>query len=332
MSTLEESLKKLKRFSKAMSDSSSAGTLESQRLALRELAKANLYFLCKGVLKFSKPFYSEGLSPLFHGPLCAELDEVQLPYGRSLDLWPRGHIKTHVITVAKNIQHYLRNNDSRILLVGSNEDNSKKNLHLIKEIFGRNTLLHWLFPECIPNHKSDTWSETAITLPRPHNRAETTFKAIGWGGRITGWHFDVTNKDDLIDEKTEKSPEVMEKITSWHLLSKNLLESPTTGVDQVVGTRWLTGDVYGYIIKHEPEYDVRHVAAMYRDERTNEWVASWPDRFTVEALFTMREKDPYMFACQQMNNPKDEAIVAFNAKWIRYFSFSDDAMNILVEA
>ena len=266
----------------------------------------------------------------FHGPLCSQLDEEQLPYARFLDLWPRGHLKTHLITIGKNIQHYLRDNNVRILLVGSNEDNSKKNLGLIKHIFENNTLLHWLFPECVPDVKGDKWTETQVVLPRRLNRAETTFKAIGWGGRTTGWHFDVVNKDDLIDEKTERSPEVMEKIIEWHLLSKNLLDSPTDGVDQVVGTRWLVNDIYGYIIKHEPEYSTRHVSALYRDEM-GKWVSSWSERFSVESLLELREKDPYMFACQQMNNPKDEAIVSFNAKWLRYFEFSDDASNILLE-
>jgi hypothetical protein len=322
---LDESLERLRRFSRAASGK------EDERRVLRQLAQENLYFLCKGILKFAKPFYAEEPSPTFHGPLCAELDSVGLPFARTLDLWPRGHLKTHIITIGKNIQHYLKNHDVRILLVGSNEDNSKKNLGLIKYQFEHNTLLQWIFPECIPDTKGDKWTETAIVLPRPHNRAETTFKAIGWGTRITGWHFDVLNKDDLIDEKTEKSPQVMEKIISWHLLSKNLLESPSTGVDQVVGTRWMQGDLYDYIIKNEPEYHVRRVSALWRDS-VGQWQASWPERFTVSALTEMRTKNAYMFACQQMNDPRDESVASFKAGWLKYYGFSDDAQAIICEA
>lgn len=320
---LDESLAKLKRFSKAAPS--------SERLALRQLATTNLYFLCKGVLKFAKPFYGEEPSPSFHGPLCLQLDEVKLPYARSLDLWPRGHLKTHLITIGKNIQYYLQDHDVRILLVGSNEDNAKKNLGLIKHQFLSNTLLQWLFPECVPDPKGEKWSETAIVLPRSHNKAEPSFKAIGWGTRITGHHFDVITKDDLIDEKTEKSPQVMDKIISWHLLSKNLFDSPSSGVDQLVGTRWMQGDLYDFVIKNEPEYVVRKVSALYRSP-SGEWHSSWPERFKVEALFEMRKKDPAMFACQQMNDPRDESVCAFKPTWLKYYGFSDDALNILCEA
>ena len=297
---------------------------------LRELCLNSLYFLCKCILKYDEPFYTVGMSPGFHGPLCKSLDEIKEPYGRRLDLWPRGHLKTHIVTVGKSIQDYLRNHDTRILFIGSNEDNSSKNLRAVKYHFENNTLLHWIFPECIPNTRGDIWAETSIVLPREHNLPETTFKAIGVGTRITGWHFDVIIKDDLIDEKTEKSPEVMEKITDFHLLSKNLLESPTTGVDRVIGTRWLANDLYDYIIRNEPEYEVCTIAALFKNME-GEWKSAWPERFTVEGLLNMREKDAYMFSCQQMNNPRDEAIVDFKPQWLKYYQFSDDALNILME-
>ena len=284
------------------------------------------------MLKYDTPNYDVGLSPNFHGPLCKSLDSVQLPYARRLDLWPRGHLKTHIITIAKSIQDYLRNNDIRILLVCANEDNAGKNLRMIKQIFETNTLLHWIFPECVPNTKDDIWAETSIVLPRKKNRPETTFKAIGVGTRITGWHFDKIIKDDLIDEKTEKSPDVMEKIIDWHLLSKNLFDGPLIGVDQVVGTRWLAGDLYGYIQKNEPEYEVCQLGALYKNTK-EQWAVSWSDggRFTLEGLLALREKEPYIFSCQQMNNPRDASVTAFQPGWLRYFHFSDDAMNVLAE-
>jgi hypothetical protein len=61
------------------------------------------------------------------------------------------------------------------------------------------------------------------------------------------------------------------------------------------------------------------------------WVASWPDQFSVEGLLRLRETDPYIFSCQQMNNPRDESVVDFKPKWLKYFQLSDDQMNILAE-
>lgn len=311
---MEKSLSRLKRF---VSASKSARDKWEE---LRSLARTDLYFLCKGVLGFVD------MSKGFHGHRCAQINSIQEPYGRQVDLWPRGHLKTHIITIGKSIQEYLNNNNARILLAGASFDNSKKNLRKIKSVFETNTLLHWLFPECIPDTSSGKWAETEILLPRTKNLPETTFRAIGCGGQTAGWHFDIIRKDDLIDEKTERSPEVMEKIIEWHLLAKNLLESPTTGIDHLIGTRWHSGDLYQYIIDHEKEYTVNCISALDASG-----VPAWPERFTKEGLYQLRDKDPYMFACQQMNNPRDQAVVDFNAGWLRYYNFSDEAMNILAE-
>lgn len=266
------------------------------------------------------------MDPTFHGPRCWQVNTVQLPFGRQLDLWPRGHLKTHIITMGKSIQEYLVNPNVRTLLAGAALDNSKKNLRKIKSVFETNTLLHWLFPECIPDTRGDKWTETEICLPRTKNHPESTFKAVGVGGQTAGWHFDILRKDDLIDEKTERSPENMEKIIEWHLLTKNLLESPTSGIDHLIGTRWNNGDLYQFIIDHEKEYTVNTIAALDKDANP-----VWPTRFTRAGLLDMREKDPYMFACQQMNNPRDEAVVDFNPRWLRYYGFNDAALNILAE-
>ena len=282
------------------------------------------------MLRYDVPDYKVGMSPAFHGPLCKSLDAIQQPYGRRLDLWPRGHLKTHIMTIGKSIQSYLRNHDIRILFIGSNVDNACKNLRAVKYHFENNTLLQWIFPECIPNVRDDIWAETSIVLPRKHNLPETTFKAIGVGTRITGWHFDEIVKDDLIDEKTEKSPEVMQKIIDYHLVSKNLLESPATGVDRIIGTRWLVSDLYDYIIKNEPEYEVCTLGALYKNSK-DEWRCSWPERNTVESLLALREKEPYMFSCQQMNNPRDESVTNFKAQWLRYYTFTENADAILME-
>lgn len=241
------------------------------------------------------------------------MDSRPFDYWRGLDLWPRGHLKTHILTYGRSIQEYLKNHEIRILLAGSSKDNSMKNLRKIKQIFEHNTIMHWLFPECIPDIRGK-WAETQIVLPRKTNPPEPTFHCVGVGGHITGYHFDVIRKDDLIDEKTEKSPEVMEKIIDWHLVSKNLLESPTSGVDHLIGTRWSCGDLYQYIQDNEPEYTVTTIPAIGTGSRkTREGFSeiklgvldqpNWPERFKLDALHDLRVKEPYQFACSRGDQP-----------------------------
>jgi hypothetical protein len=328
--SLSLSLMRLERLTEAAASKEEAWNL------LREIAKTNLYFLCKAVLQF------KDLTPSFHGPLCFLTDQVPMGYSRGLDLWPRGHLKTHILTFGRSIQEYLNNHEIRICLASSSKDNAMKNLRKIKNIFEFNGLLHWLFPECIPDLRGK-WAETQIVLPRKTNPPEPTFHCVGVGGHITGYHFDVIRKDDLIDEKTEKSPEVMEKIIDWHLVSKNLLESPTAGADHLIGTRWSCGDLYQYVIDSEPEYSITTIPAIGPGTRrtragTTELrfgpvdKPNWPERFKLEALHDLRIKEPYQYACQQMNNPRDAAIVDFNAAWLRYYSLSANAEDVLIEA
>lgn len=276
--------------------SASSGAKASHE-ALRALAKTNIYFLAKGILGF------KDMSLGFHGIRCHQLDGCRLPYSRQMDLWPRGHLKTHIITMAKSIQEYLCDNDVRILLAASSKDGAVKNLRKIKQIFETNTLLHWLFPESIPDTKGGKWAETEVLLPRKANHPETTFKCIGVGGHIVGWHFDIIRKDDLIDDKTEKSPEVMEKIIDWHILTKSLFESPSTGVDHIVGTRWAMFDLYQYVLDTEKEYKCHVISALQTTEKDKRVIAAWPERFTTESLYDLRHKDPYIFACSRGDQP-----------------------------
>ena len=310
-----------------------SNTLQDKWEALRFLAQQNLYFLCKGVLGYDPPAHPIGMSRDFHGPLCMALDVVQPPYARRLDLWPRGHLKTHICTIGKSIQDYLRDRNVRILLASASIDGATKNLRAIKYQFAANPILRWLFPECIPDMKGDKWAETEVCLPRDRNRPESTFKCIGVGGHITGWHFDIQRKDDLIDEKTDRSPEEMEKIIDWHLLTINLFDAASLGVDHLIGTRWNMGDLYGYIIAHQKEYTVSTISQLHVDpEDQARMYLCWPERDTIEAVLRLREVDPYKFATQRQNNPRDEAIVEFSAHWLRYYAFANQNFDPMLES
>ena len=264
------------------------------------------------------------MSPTFHAPLCYDIDHGA---DRRLDLWPRGHLKTHIITIGKSIQRYLQNREIRILLASAKQDSSNKNLSKIKSLWEANKVLRWLFPECRPNPKRDRWTEMEATLPRTKLQPEPTFKAIGVGGSVAGWHFDAIVKDDLIDEQTEQSPLILEKIYDWHILSHSLRETLADGVDHIVGTRWIVGDIYQMVEEQEKEYQVRKISAIKKDG-----TPAWPERFSLEHFLEMRRKDPYRFACQYMNDPRDPSITSFNANWLKYFEFANEGMDLLVDA
>ena len=320
MSGLDASLQRLASFVTGPT------TLQARWEALRWLAQHNLYFLCKGILGFDEAVHPEGrgLSLAFHGPLCRELDGLDLAYGRRVDLWPRGHLKSHIGTIGKGIQWYLQDHDVRILLAGASVDGPVKNLRAIKGQFDRNPLLHWLFPECIPD-KKQLWATEEIVLPRLSNRHEATFKCTGVGSHITGHHVNAMIKDDLIDEKHRDSVALMSEAIDWHVLSKNLLDSLATGVDWLIGTRQAVQDVYSWVTANEPEFTVRTIAQLQP-----EGTLVWPERDTVDAVLEYRKKSPALFACARQNNPRDASLVAFASEWLQYYALANAQGDLLI--
>ena len=322
MSGLDESLQRLASFVTTRT------SLQARWEALRWLAQHNLYFLCKGILGFDAAVHPEhrGLSLAFHGPLCRELDGLEVAYARRVDLWPRGHLKSHLGTIGKAIQFYLQDHDVRVLLAGAAEAGPIKHLRAIKGHFERNPLLHWLFPECLPD-KRQLWATDKIVLPRLSNRHEPTFTCVGVGGHITGDHFNVMIKDDLIDEKHRDSPALMAEAIDWHVLSKNLLDALTIGVDWLIGTRWSVQDLYGWVLAHEPEYQVRTIKQLQPDQ-----TLIWPEIDTLDAVLKFRALKPSLFATQRQNDPRDASMVAFAAEWLQYYAIANQEGDLLITA
>jgi predicted phage terminase large subunit-like protein len=173
-------------------------------------------------------------------------------------------------------------------------------------------------------------------------RRESTVQAASIDKGLAGYHFDVMKFSDIVEPSNTKTKTMIKSVIAGFFMMENLLVSPEYWID-VEGTRYTHNDLYGKLIEEwekqvaaekEPEYLV-HVRSGWQKEWAREAIEKgekpkytpdkldlpnfkdedghevpiWPVdnegvvRFTYEKYKSMQEKDPYIFSCQQMNNP-----------------------------
>ena len=222
---------------------------------------------------------------------------------KTLTLYPRGHLKTSIITIAHTIQWIINYPNVRILISTATGDQCKKMLLEIKSHFQYNReFRHWFPDFCPPAKKAaDFGSQEEFTVPnRTIHRKEPTVSTCSVGKVIAGAHYEVIKNSDLVDKENVKTPgQIADVIAHFGYLNPLLERSeiaPYHGWIDVEGTRYDFGDLYGKLIETGT---YRTVVRPRPGEDT-----VWPARFPVEELKRIeKEVGPYIFSCQYKNFP-----------------------------
>lgn len=196
---------------------------------IRFFSKEDLFFLAYFVLGI----------PCNHPWLVQRIKEVQEnPYG-VMDLWPREHFKSTIITFCMIVFEVLRNPEERIGIFSHTRGIAKAFLQRIKVTFESNQWLLEAFPDIFyakPEYESPRWSlEFGIVVKRQGNYNESTVEA--WGlvdGMPTGKHFTIMNYDDLVTVESVNTPESMRKLRECFQMSDNL--GDRAGRRRIIGT------------------------------------------------------------------------------------------------
>lgn len=254
---------------------------------------------------------------------------------RVLILDPRGHLKTTINAIAHTIQWILNYPDIAIQVIQSNNEKAELILGEIKKHFQANPRFRALFPEHCPMKKVFDWGTKGEFTTEARDpevvRKEKTVMTGSIDKGSAGLHFDLMKFSDIVDPNNAKGDSLYEVAKSFYLM-ENLLVTPEYWID-VEGTRYHFADTYGQIIdmemkrpEAEREYHI-HVRGCYKkqtpdgspqkftpeeldddkypylldeNKRPIPW---WGNRFPVAKLEGMRLRDPYIFSCQQLNNP-----------------------------
>jgi predicted phage terminase large subunit-like protein len=276
-------------------------------------------------------------------PICPKLELKGKR--RVLILDPRGHLKTTINAQAHVIQWLLNYPDTAIAIFQSNIEKAEMILGEIKKHFQFNEKFRALFPEHCPQKKILDWGTkgafTTEARPASVTRKEPSVMALSIEKGTAGLHFDVMKFSDIVEPENVKTPERRKGIIDSFYMALELLVSPAYWVD-VEGTRYDFGDLYGRLINQwlnerqsgiSPEYKI-HIRGVYKKktpdgspekfdptelnlpyllDENKKRIPWWPvdrrgqERFTLERLELDEKRDPYIFACQKLNNPKGGA-------------------------
>ena len=323
---------------------------------LRHRALSDLYWFCDVVLGYGP------LIPMrsgVHALLCkfAErktgvpgLDEKRM---RKIEM-PRETGKTTLVTKGYSIQRICQNPNIAILLANEKEQNAKDFLSEIKHQFQTNELLRALFPEVIPADMNDTtWSASRIIVRRSSGRNEPTVSVIGVGGTVTGMHYDLIICDDIISREAMENAragswQIMHQVNRWIHQLEPLLNSNAQPFPELIfiGTRWWHKDCYEHI-EEAFGYGDRKVPyllswklasgekqqvtafaqgdlAMFRRAAIEDGRSIFPEKWDLERLAKIRQRDEALFACNYMNNPSDDVTSTFKADWLLTYEWLED--------
>lgn len=284
------------------------GGTEAEWHALRELAKGDLFFLLVHIL---------GRKDADRDWIFERCREVQASPNGYLDLWAREHYKSTIITLALTIQDILNDPEITVGIFSHTRPIAKGFLRQIKRELEGSDKLKGLFPDVLyadPQRQSPKWSEDdGIIVKRKSNPKEATVEA--WGlvdGQPTSKHFRLLVYDDVVTRESVTTPEMIRKVTDAWALSLNL--GADGGRRRIPGTRYHFADTYHEIIKRGAAIPRIHPATADGTPEGRPVLLS-PEQLAIKR----RDMGAYIFACQMLQNPKEDGVMGFNRNDLRFW-------------
>lgn len=278
---------------------------------------------CDEVSLMNWEIVRNGIHPPSEGMLeLSEVDEALIARQR-MYLCYRAFFKSTIVTKVHSLQLLLNFPNIRICLLHNKQDNSSDNLMAIKNFF-RNTEVGKLFPECLPSGKEwGNLSGFSLANKTDFARSEENIEAIGVGTEITGKHWDVAKKDDMVTEDSINTEEQINKTSDYddrfnvgHFTDSNYK------IQDYSGTRYHFADLYSSKIAL-PTMKVIKIPLT-----VDGVMPTHPSRFTTEDIKQIKEDiKPWVFNCQMELNPIDPARMQFNRGMIQYWDVLPSELN-----
>jgi len=232
----------------------------------------------------------------------------QMPGPREfLVLYPRGHLKTTLISQTYLIQCILNWPDIRILLSCATGDQVERVVRAIRGVFQYNDDFRTLFPEFCPQNADEFGSSQQFVTPaRKIMRGEPTVFSVTVGKTIAGYHPDMIFHSDLVDKENVKTPGGINDVLNHFDFMEPLLERYTArdgypasrGFTFVEGTPYDFGDLHNKLMADKTWTKV--IRAAQEDYPFGKIL--WPSRFPQEELDRLCRKNQWLF-CTPYESP-----------------------------
>lgn len=142
-----------------------------------------------------------------------------------------------------------------------------------------------------------------------------SIKLMGTGGTLTGQDVDILICDDLIKGFSDVTPTLLDKKIEWFKsIILQRLEPHSKLI--ILGTRWASNDIIGYLKQTQPEdYRFIELTALNQDETD----CIWNNRYTVDFFKDRRtEIGERLFNALYQQKPLDLTGSFFNLDHIRF--------------
>jgi len=226
---------------------------------------------------------------------------------------PRGTFKSTIVAVAYPLWRWVRNPELKVLICGYNILRPRA---IIKEIQGHlegNDRLRALYgnfraPSC-------AWTKDGFELWNPSKGRKTSSRnmmscvGVGTGTGIAGLHPDIAIVDDIVNEQTVNSLEMMEASREF---LRYLSSTFVPGTEEIItGTIYDEHDAYQDIIRN-PYFDV-----YLRGAIDNKQELFFPQEQDWDFLKLKRlELGERVFANQYLNDPISDETSMFKSAWV----------------
>lgn len=241
---------------------------------------------------------------------------------KTLILFPRGHLKSTVATVAHSVQWILNYPNVRILITTATEDLARDFLLGIKSAFTGNETMKALFPEYCSEGELGSGERFTIKCRNDSRKEygqggkEPTVRTSTVGSAITGYHGDVQKSDDLVEKQNSSTPRGIGDVI-YHFGNMGPLletystpEGPRVGWVDLIGTPWDFSDLYQTIQDAEDKLGAdRKTWNVVKRSAAPNWPEGpflWPERVDYKALKAIEDdptKGPSHLSAQYLMNP-----------------------------
>lgn len=290
-----EDLLKMDEFREQLDLTGEALEKEVYRLWMRWKCLTDLFFFGAEVMGLREARDPKSgrhrLDPKLHKHMAQTLQSPK----DTLQLLPRGHMKSAWMKY-RVAQAILQNPMGRYGLWTKTTSLARKELKAIKGILAH-PILQYLFPDIVPPPKK--WERSTadmLCMMRPESDyvpQEGQVEVWGIESVVVGHHYDGHFYDDILDDKTIRTAEQIEKLESWWQHVQAIKE--VHAFEKMIGTRYHYHDLYGRIIEEDFFDRVITRSAIENGKPIYSF-------FTLKDLEKLRKRmGDYVFSCQYMN-------------------------------
>lgn len=286
--------------------------IKIKKFLVRTKAKKDMLFLAQNLLGYES-------SNKIHRELC---DFLMSPDKFKLLLWPRVHGKTTIGSITNIVWHLINNPEKRILILSATEDVARGILANVKGHFTKNDKMREYFPEFCSKPGDDLGNRDFFDIPcKKKVTLEHSVYAAAIGSNLTGFHFDLQVKDDLVTELNSATPELAEGLDRNNNLTHYLKEPDAQ--ELMIGTRYAFWDLYGKIIETDPRYK-KSIRTVWTSPAMRYKETIWPEKWSLEDIMgILKSTGSAAFSAQMENDPVDPEAQVFRESDIQFISYKD---------